>query len=257
MTGRPILRESAAGTAMIGEPAILLPKPPPQYSATSTTSSASMSSMAATTGRVRAVLCVEPCRKSLPFCQYAMQLRGSIGWCVTDWWTIVSSTTASAAAKPASTSPTAHSTVASPIGNVSGPASSNTDAGHLSVSTSRPRLTLPSKRASGPPSRRLSSGSSTNGSGSKSTRIASTAAAAVVSSTAATARMGSPSYLGSSVSAFSRPGSSPGKSDARKIPSTPSIASAARVSTPRTRAWGMGLARSFANTIPSARKSSA
>ena len=39
--------------------------------------------------------------------------------------------------------------------------------------------------------------------------------------------------------------------------STPGIASAALVSMLRTRPWGMGLGSSFANSIPSARKSSA
>ena len=62
MTGRPILRDSAAGIAMVGTPAILLPKPPPQYSPIMTTSSTSMPAMAATAPRVRSVDCVEPCR---------------------------------------------------------------------------------------------------------------------------------------------------------------------------------------------------
>ena len=258
MTGRPILRDSTAGTAMIGTPAILLPKPPPQYSPIITTSSTSIPAMAATGPRVRSVLCVEPCRKSFPFCQYAMQERGSMGWWVTDWWTIVSSTITSASPNAASTSPMAHSAVGSPMGSRSGPASSNTLSGHLSdVGPSSPG-TLPSVRAFGPPSRRLSSGSSTNGSGSRSTRIASTAAAAVVSSTAATARMGAPSYRGSSDNAPSRvPCSGRGSSDALSMPSTPSIASALLVSTLRTRACGIGLSRSLAKAMPSAWKSSA
>ena len=61
--------------------------------------------------------------------------------------------------------------------------------------------TLPSVLAFGPPGRRLTSGSTTNGSGSKSSRIFSIASAAVSSSTAATARIGSPWYNGSLVSA--------------------------------------------------------
>ncbi len=243
---------------MIGDPAILLPNPPPQYSPMKTTRSGSTPAMRATLPRVRSVLWVDPCRNSLPFCQYAMQLRGSMGWWVTDWWTMVSSTTTSASAKPASMSPTLQSSGASPIGSRSVPASSKTAVGHLSLDASPLPATFASTCASGPPSRRLSSGSSTNGSGSRSTRMASTAAAAVVSSTAATARIGSPSYLGSSVSAASRiPSDRMGRSSARRMPSTPSIRSAARVSTLRTRACGIGLSRSFAKIIPSARKSSA
>ena len=63
--------------------------------------------------------------------------------------------------------------------------------------------TLPSVRGLGPPGRRLSSGSTTNGSCSNSMSILSIASAAVSSSTAATARIGSPWYTGSLVSAFS------------------------------------------------------
>ena len=59
--------------------------------------------------------------------------------------------------------------------------------------------TFPSWRALALPGRRLSIGSTVNGSGSYSTWIRSIASAAVSSSTAATARIGSPSYSGSSV----------------------------------------------------------
>ena len=84
ITGRLIFRDKSAGTCMIGLPEILLPKPPPQYSAINTTSSTSKSSCLASATRVRSVLCVEPWMYTFPFCQYAIQLRGSIGWCVND-----------------------------------------------------------------------------------------------------------------------------------------------------------------------------
>ena len=79
MTGRPVLRERTAATSLMGAPEILLPKPPPQYSATSTTSDWSMPRRLARAAWVRAVLWVEACRYSFSFCQYAMTLRGSIG----------------------------------------------------------------------------------------------------------------------------------------------------------------------------------
>ena len=60
-------------------PAPLLPNPPPQYSLTSTMFDASMPSQFASGSMVRATLCVEPWRNSLPFCQYAIALRVSIG----------------------------------------------------------------------------------------------------------------------------------------------------------------------------------
>ena len=120
-----------------------------------------------------------------------------------------------------------------------------------------PVMVLPSRRAFGPPGRRLSSGSSTKGSGSRSRTIRSTASAAVVSSTAATARIGSPSYSGSSVSARSFGASTAGRSSALRIAATPGSASAALVSMRRTRPCGIGLTSSFANSMPSARKSSA
>ena len=48
-----------------------------------------------------------------------------------------------------------------------------------------------------------------------------------------------------------------GRSSAVRIAFTPGIASAALVSMRTTRACGIGLSSSFANSIPSARKSSA
>ena len=87
--------------------------------------------------------------------------------------------------------------------------------------------------------------------------ISSIAAAAVSSSTAATARIGSPSYRGSLVRDASFGAVTSGRSSAVKMPSTPGSASAARVSSARTRAWGIGLTSSLQNTMPSARWSSA
>ena len=54
---------------------------------------------------VRATLCVEPFRNSLPFCQYAIAERVSIGWCPVDCTTNVSSRTRAASVKAASRSP--------------------------------------------------------------------------------------------------------------------------------------------------------
>ena len=90
-----------------------------------------------------------------------------------------------------------NSTWGSPMGSRSGPAASKSASVHLNSRISRVwpsrHWMLPSRRALGPPGRRLSSGSTTKGNGSKSTRMASMAFAAVVSSTAATASTGSPS----------------------------------------------------------------
>jgi hypothetical protein len=101
------------------------------------------------------------------------------------------------------------------------------------------------------------------------------ASAAVVSSTAATARIGSPWYTGSSVSAISGgsgggggaggagcPATATGggggaggggKSLARRMPFTPGSARARLASTFTTRAWGIGLRSSLMNSMPSAR----
>src|SRR5499427_3456110 len=112
--------------------------------------------------------------------------------------------------------------------------------------------TLPSVRPFAPDGRRLSTGSTTKGSASKSTSIFSIASAAVRSSTAASARIGSPWYNGSLVSAFSAPRRS-GTSSAVRIALTPGVARADRVSMRRTRACGIGLSSSFVNSMPSAR----
>ena len=82
--------------------------------------------------------------------------------------------------------------------------------------------------------------------------MASMASWAVVSSVAASARIRSPTNLGSLVSSMSAPSSS-----AVSTPITPSIASACDVSIRVTRPWGIGLVSSRANTMPSARMSSA
>ncbi len=144
MTGRPILREKIAGSAMIVVPEILEPKPPPQYSATSVISSASTSSARARANFVCCVLWVETkaCRR--PFSQYAMLERGSMGWCVTDWWTTASSMITSAAANPASTSPFDQVERASGSGMRPASIASKSAAVHLnSDQPSWPEKTLP------------------------------------------------------------------------------------------------------------------
>ncbi len=97
------------------------------------------------------------------------------------------------------------------------------------------------------------------------TSIFSIALAAVSSSTAATARIGSPSYSGSLVRPRSlnalamipsprfAPATTGGRSSTVSTAFTPSIASARLASMRVTRACGMGLRSSFANSIPSAR----
>lgn len=94
------------------------------------------------------------------------------------------------------------------------------------------------------------------------------ASAAVSSSTAATARIGSPSYIGSIVKPRSlsvlavmpSPSDAPavgfGRSSTVRIAFTPGIAIAALVSMRVTFACGIGLKSSLQNSMPSARKSS-
>ena len=164
----------------------------------------------------------------------------------------------SAAANPASTSPTSHSSVTSPsVGRVPRSTSDQSTLVHVTSFSSRPSSVFPSRRAFAPPGRRLSSGSSANGSGSRSICTCSIASAAASSVTAAIAKIGSPSYSGSLVSICSPGASTAGRSSAVRIASTPGIASAARVSRFRTRPCGIGLSSSFVNSMPSARKSSA
>jgi hypothetical protein len=79
ITGAPVFFDNSAGITIDTAPPPLLPKPPPQYSLTSTMSAAFILSHPASGSRVRATLCVDPWRNSLPFCQYAIALRVSIG----------------------------------------------------------------------------------------------------------------------------------------------------------------------------------
>ena len=83
------------------------------------------------------------------------------------------------------------------------------------------------------------------------------ASAAVVSSTAASARIGSPTNIGSVVRIGFSGGGSDGTSSAVRMSTTPSMASASEASMLRTRACGIGLVSSLQNSMPSARKSSA
>ena len=69
ITGAFAFFESSAGIAIEMAPGILLPKPPPVYSLMITTLSGVMPVQRATEATVCTVLCVEPCRWSLPFCQ--------------------------------------------------------------------------------------------------------------------------------------------------------------------------------------------
>ena len=176
--------------------------------------------------------------------------------------------TKSASSNPLATSPIAHSAWASPSGRRAPPAAANASAVHFcslttflgglpgSDGVSR-TITLPSRRALGPPGRRLSSGSSANGSGSRSTLIFSIASAAIHSLSAATARIACPSKSGSLVTQVSSSGSCSGRSSSVRIACTPGIASAADASILRTRQCGIGDSMHFANSMPSARQSSA
>ena len=68
-------------------------------------------------GTVWKVLCVPVYMNSLPFCQYAMAVRGSRHWWLTSGVTNVSSSTSAAFLNPASTSPYDHSSGAWPMGS--------------------------------------------------------------------------------------------------------------------------------------------
>ena len=141
---------------------------------------------------------------SLPFCQYAIAVRGSSVWWLVFGVRNVSSSTSAAFLNPASTSPYDHSSGVLPIGRRPWSYSANSAAVHFNVSIAggdtgwpgcggcgRPQM-LPSSRAFGPPGRRLTSGSTTNGSCSQSISTSSIAFDAVSSSIAATASTGSP-----------------------------------------------------------------
>ena len=133
ITGAPAFFESSAGIAMNTEPPPLLPNPPPQNSLTSTMLFASTPTQAASGSTVRITLCVDPCRYSVPFCQYAIALRVSIGWWPVDGTTNVSSTMTAAALKPASRSPYDHSSGARPIGSAPSGAPAKSASVHFSV----------------------------------------------------------------------------------------------------------------------------
>jgi len=83
----------------------LLPNPPPVYSLISTTSSGLMFIQRAIAGTVCLVLCVPVCINNLPFCQYAIAVRGSRHSWLTSGVTNVSSRINAALRNPASTSP--------------------------------------------------------------------------------------------------------------------------------------------------------
>ena len=79
MTGALAFFDKSAATATKTDPEPLLPKPPPVYSLMMTTFSGGMPTHRATAPTVRMVLWVEQCIYSLPFCQYAIAVRVSIG----------------------------------------------------------------------------------------------------------------------------------------------------------------------------------
>ena len=79
ITGALAFFESSAGIDIETAPPPLLPKPPPVYSQISMTSDGSMPTQRAMLPRVCATLCVDAWMNSLPFCQYAIALRVSIG----------------------------------------------------------------------------------------------------------------------------------------------------------------------------------
>jgi hypothetical protein len=79
ITGALAFFDNSAGIAIEIAPAPLLPNPPPVYSLMSTIFDASMLSHDASGSTVRATLCVEPWRYTLPFRQYAIAVRVSIG----------------------------------------------------------------------------------------------------------------------------------------------------------------------------------
>src|SRR5215510_674573 len=78
ITGLPNFLDMNAGMTMDGYAVPLEPKPPPQYSAISTTSSGFSPSICASVGSANDWLCSDACTKHLPFCQYDMQVRGSM-----------------------------------------------------------------------------------------------------------------------------------------------------------------------------------
>ncbi len=87
---------------------------------------------------VCATLCVEQCRCTLPFCQYAIAERVSSGMCPDDWVMKVSSRTSAASLNPASRSPYCQLSPASPSGSIPSGAAAKSSAVHLMVFTSWP-----------------------------------------------------------------------------------------------------------------------
>ena len=156
----------------------------------------------ATLSTVRWTLCVEACRYSLPFCQYAIALRVSIGWCPVDCTTNVSSSTSAASLNPASISPKAHCSTGAPVGRVPSAAAAKSSAVHRTRCTGTGAGRAPGG-AAGPrhfPASRALGAAWPQGvervdherQGLEIDLDASMASAAVNSSTAATAAMGSP-----------------------------------------------------------------
>ena len=105
ITGALGFFDSSAGIIDVIVPVALLPKPPPVYSLMRTTSFGSRCSQRDTDPTVCTTLCVEQWMYSLPFCQYAIAVRGSSVWWLVFGVTNVSSSTSAAFLKPASTSP--------------------------------------------------------------------------------------------------------------------------------------------------------
>src|SRR3989454_10045803 len=133
ITGAFAFFDNSAGIAIDTAPPPLLPKPPPQYSLINTIFDGSTPTHCASGSTVRTTLCVEPWRYSVPFCQYAIALRDSIGWWPVDCTTNVSSTTMAAFLKPASRSPNDHSSGALPIGSAPAGALAKSCSVHFSV----------------------------------------------------------------------------------------------------------------------------
>src|SRR5215217_1478612 len=97
-----------------------------------TTSVGSMWSHRATDATVWTALCVEQCRNSFPFCQYAIALRGSsVEWLLLDVEKVSSSTSAAFLKLP-STSPYDHSSAGFPMGSLPWSYSAKSCSVHLS-----------------------------------------------------------------------------------------------------------------------------
>ena len=115
------------------------PKPPPTYSPISTVLEASAPDHFPTDWLTCAVDCADACRYSLPFCQYAIDVRGSMHWWEVDWHNTVSSMITAASLKPFSTSPTCHVSGASHSGSRPASTSFQSVSVHLRVFTPAPK----------------------------------------------------------------------------------------------------------------------